>query len=525
MNVARTLAAACVLLSSLAHADIEGAKLYTGPEGMKVTLVRQSGEPAILMYVQGSDSHYDGKVLPVTVEEYDGRMKYGTQRAGREVYPFHAVTSGGRRSYTFYLPGGAREVSLAYDEAGSQALRPEEVLQRYEAQKKDGTLARFMDFNRAAEQASAQEGVSERVKQTQQKCGGHLFPLEVKWATVTDDFLKHYNVASFCGAPLEALAALCESPSARELLVANIKSVECVVGAQLQLSVEGGVARWTTSVDGSNQETFARGALEDAFGGKAPGEPPEGAPAWGKGQSLRELQAVDRTSVCTDGNRYFAVLAPGEQRGQRIYSGKGNVLVEAPDVPWGLSGMFFEPRYPNPRMNPHFRGADLRVYSALEVDREKQSCKLRCGTRELQLQLLPPAQARGVLVGAKIEQGPLEYRPYALLRDDTGRYYFIDKGARRDNERSFRVFVGQKGQLEPQKLTNLVADSLGEVFSTKKGELRLVVNRGEGSSWTQAKKKLELRSVPLEENLPLIYNELGVYQGLRLGTPCDDAPL
>jgi len=28
--------------------------------------------------------------------------------------------------------------------------------------------------------------------------------------------------------------------------------------------------------------------------------------------------------------------------------------------------------------------------------------------------------------------------------------------------------------------------------------------------------------VPVEENLPLIYNELGVYTGARLGTPCDD---
>ena len=37
-----------------------------------------------------------------------------------------------------------------------------------------------------------------------------------------------------------------------------------------------------------------------------------------------------------------------------------------------------------------------------------------------------------------------------------------------------------------------------------------------------AKKAVELCAVPVSENLPLIYNELGVYTGARLGTPCDD---
>jgi hypothetical protein len=33
---------------------------------------------------------------------------------------------------------------------------------------------------------------------------------------------------------------------------------------------------------------------------------------------------------------------------------------------------------------------------------------------------------------------------------------------------------------------------------------------------------VELKVVPITENLPMIYNELGVYSGARLGTPCDD---
>ncbi|HEX8538017.1 MAG TPA: hypothetical protein VF664_11180, partial [Cystobacter sp.] len=64
--------------------------------------------------------------------------------------------------------------------------------------------------------------------------------------------------------------------------------------------------------------------------------------------------------------------------------------------------------------------------------------------------------------------------------------------------------------------------SEGQIFSTKRGDLRLVVEREQPSLWIENKKRTELRAVPIEENMPLIYNELGVYTGARLGTPCDD---
>lgn len=513
----------CWLGAGLAHAGVEGAKLYTGPEGMKVTVVRLSGEPALLLYVQGSESSYDGKALPATAEEEGERTRYCSQREGRDVCPFHAVNRYGARSYVFYPGWNRQEISLQWDEQGSAALKPDDIVKRYEAQKKDGTLAKFMDFNRAAEQAQVHASVAEQVKETAGKCGGAAIPLSVTWASVTDEVLKAYSVASYCGAPHEALSDLCDFPSVREVLKANVTSVECTFGAEVGFTLDNGVVRWTTSTTGSNLKDAARKALEDALGG--PPATAAGAPSWGNGKSLRELQALDRTSVCTDGAGFVAVMAPGE-RGERLYSGSGKALVEALEPAWGVpSGMFLDPRFPNPTANPNFRGSDMRVHSGLEVDQGKQSCELRCGTRTLKLQLLEPGKAREVLLSAKVEPNPQQYGPHALLRDDKGRYYFIDKGLRKDNARSFRVFIGNKGKLEPQKLTNLVADSEGEVFSTKTGQLRLVVDTQDGSTWIQSGKRLHLRAVPISENLPLIYNELGVYQGVRLGTPCDDAPL
>ena len=71
-------------------------------------------------------------------------------------------------------------------------------------------------------------------------------------------------------------------------------------------------------------------------------------------------------------------------------------------------------------------------------------------------------------------------------------------------------------------MTNVVSDSEGQIFSTQSGELRLLLDRVQTSFWIEGGKKSELRSVPLEENYSLIYNELGPYRGQRLGTPCDD---
>jgi len=524
MQVIRWVLAGILSLSGLAHAGVEGAKLYTGPEGMKVTVVRLSGDPSVLLYVQGSDTHYDGKALPATQEADGDRTRYCTQYAGRDMCPFHAVTRYGGRSYVFYPGGNRTEISLQWDEKGSSQLKPEEVVTRYEAQKKDGTLAQFMAFDRPAEQASNEAAITENVTKAQGKCGT-AFPLRVQWASVTDDVLKSYSVASYCSAPLEALETLCDYPSARDVLVKGVKEVSCTFGKEVGFALENGMVRWTTSTSGYNLAQASRKGFEDAFGGAgglAPGSPP-----WGKGQSLRALQVMDSTSVCTDGKGYTVALTPGDdERRGRFYSSSNGALVPVlPEPPFVPHDSFLEPRYPEPSFNPNFRGTDMRVYSSLKVDAEKRSCVLRCGTRSVTLQLLPADKARALLLGATLVPNPQKYGPYALLRDEKGNYYYVEKGLLAENQRSFRVHVGPKGKLRQQKLLNLVSDSEGELFSTRDGELRLLLDQAEGSTWMKSRKKTALRAVPVSENLTLIYNELGVYEGARLGTPCDEAPL
>lgn len=245
-------------------------------------------------------------------------------------------------------------------------------------------------------------------------------------------------------------------------------------------------------------------------------------PPWGKGESLGEQLTLEQTAVCADGKGHYVVLAPHEQKGKQLFYGDGKTFTQVPLPPFGAAGTdFLEPRFLNPTANPNFRGIDWRVYSGVELDKEKNKCELRCGEHTTALTVVEPEKAAKLLKEAKYEPNPQKFVPYALLRDLAGKYYLVERGF--ENEKSFRVHVGPKGAMKLQEMKDIVSDSEGQIFSTKKGELRLVVDKAEAPVWIEgAKKKVELKVVPITENLPMIYNELGVYAGVRLGTPCDD---
>ncbi|WNG50193.1 hypothetical protein F0U60_43245 [Archangium minus] len=244
-------------------------------------------------------------------------------------------------------------------------------------------------------------------------------------------------------------------------------------------------------------------------------------PPWGKAQSLGEKRLLEKTAVCTDGKGHYFTLSPGTDGPNQLFYGDGRTFVQVPLAPYSTT-TFLEPRFVDKSRNPNFRGMDMRVYSDVIVDREKGSCAVRCGERTIPFSFVEPEKAQELLQSASFTENPQKFVPYALLRDSKGIYYLVERGFRPEEENRFRVSIGPKGSLKQQQMINLVSDSEGQIFSTKKGDLRLVVDEKKPSIWIEKKKKLELRAVPVHENLPLIYNELGPYTGVRLGTPCDD---
>ena len=155
------------------------------------------------------------------------------------------------------------------------------------------------------------------------------------------------------------------------------------------------------------------------------------------------------------------------------------------------------------------------------ITREEATGKitLRCGKATEEWTLMAAADSDKLLASAKFVSRLWARQAHFLARDDKGVYVYIDRLREAHGGKGYRIFRGPKGGMKALKMTNVVSDSEGEIFSTKGGELRLISAATE-ASWIARKKATKLVIVPVEENAAMIYSELGVYPG-NLGTPCD----
>lgn len=149
---------------------------------------------------------------------------------------------------------------------------------------------------------------------------------------------------------------------------------------------------------------------------------------------------------------------------------------------------------------------------------------LSCGRgREVEtftLKKLPDADARKVLATASFRKALWQRQAQALARDDSGNYYYVDRMRDEYGGKGHRIFAGPKGGMKELPMTNVVSDSVGEIYATKRGELRFVTDPNK-ATWIKGSVKTELTIIPIDQNIELIYGDLGVYDG-TLGTPCDD---
>jgi hypothetical protein len=228
-------------------------------------------------------------------------------------------------------------------------------------------------------------------------------------------------------------------------------------------------------------------------------------PPWGDGKKLGQKIVLEDTRVCADASGHVVVVTPKELRDSRTqyYSGTAAELAASPEG----NGTLFDHRQTN---------------SVARVVVEGEQCVITCGERVVKLPLMKQEQAVALLLAARYVPRPHQRVPYSLLRDTKGNYYFVDRSRLPGEEKNFRLYVGPKGNLVLQKMTNVVNDTTGDIFSTKSGDLRLLIDREKTSEWVAGGARTPLRLVPVDENLHLIYAELGVYAGQRLGTPCDD---
>lgn len=173
-----------------------------------------------------------------------------------------------------------------------------------------------------------------------------------------------------------------------------------------------------------------------------------------------------------------------------------------------LDRVFWEPRVTAP-------------YQASFAYKKGEGLTVQCSTRNTALQPLAAAAAATLLQKAQFFAPRWNHYAYALARDTAGRYYYVDNQREPPNSKSFRLWAGLKGAMRPQRMVNVVSDSEGDIFATRSGSLRLVLDKHE-TSWVKGARKTSLTYLAVEDNHVLIYTDLGVYTGQPLGTPCDD---
>jgi hypothetical protein len=221
----------------------------------------------------------------------------------------------------------------------------------------------------------------------------------------------------------------------------------------------------------------------------------------------------DKLILLTDGKQHFVAVVPFGDFSSHLYYGDGKRFY-AQRVGSGSSEgtEAWDRTFWEPRVTALWQGG---------VGLRKGKYAVQCGDRVTELKQVDAEEQAKMLAAASFFAPLWNHRAYALARDNKGIYYFVDRLREPENNKSFRLFAGPRGNLKPLKMTNVVSDSQGDIFTTKKGELRLVLDR-KHSVWFAGKAETELVYLPLEDNRIMIYTDLGVYAGQRLGTPCDD---
>jgi hypothetical protein len=249
-----------------------------------------------------------------------------------------------------------------------------------------------------------------------------------------------------------------------------------------------------------------------AAAGLTPGAPAVAAPT-ALDDTVDIGPVKDKLRILSDGKNHYIAVVPFETGDVHFFYGDGKafyaqrVFASGSEATVSFSNSFWEPRVSAP-------------YKASFEYREK-TYTLQCDDRKTEFKRVPDAEAKNVLDGAKFYKPRWKRQAYLLARDNKGRYYYVDRMREPEGNKNFRLFVGPKGSIKLQKMVNIVSDSEGDIFSTKTGELRLVLNRNE-STWIEKKTPTKLIPVPVEDNHVMIYTDLGVYTGEPLGTPCDD---
>lgn len=236
---------------------------------------------------------------------------------------------------------------------------------------------------------------------------------------------------------------------------------------------------------------------------KAPRSPLADAPLAGKPD-------LSKLIVLADGEGRYLATIPFD-RDDALFSGDAKALYKQRLHGGGSEGTiafsksFWEPR--------------ARYPAAASLDFRNGKYTLTCGEKATELKRLSAAETKKFLARAKLYDVRWQRKAYALARDDEGTYFYVDQARQPEDNADFTLYVGNQGQLVGSVPDVLVHDNSGDILRAAGGKLKL--SRAGEAEWIAGPGRTRLQHLPVEDNVRLIYLQLGAYQGLPLGTPCD----
>ncbi len=206
-----------------------------------------------------------------------------------------------------------------------------------------------------------------------------------------------------------------------------------------------------------------------------------------------------KLKVLEDGKKHYIVLQPFADPYEHFYYGDGKEFWLQRVRGGGRSGEeSFDRSFWEPRVDKN---------SSFGFRNGKYT--LDCGDRTTEFKPLTEGDAGKILDAAKFWKARWKRQAYALARDNTGKYYYVDRMREPEGNKNFRLYVGPKGSMKIAKMTNVVSDSAGDIFATKTGELRLVLNKSE-TMWMKAKAQTKLIFLPIDSNVSILYTVHGL---------------
>ena len=490
----------------VAPVTVKRTTVFTGKGGIEVIVLELEGDRTLIQ-TTGASCAGDGLVLEHRRETAWNRFRYVTTVDGDSWVTFSRDLGSGAM---LAAPPGLENVSLPVERsARSAAVDVQALLRLHREQTADGRIAKLQRFDRARRERLIGKRIRKALDDVEEECRSK-HKLEVSWAGVTDARLFGMNprLPQGCGEILLQVVHLCRAqPSPRDLF-SRFDTIRCRYGGAVAVRALGKTLELTASLQ-ANESKHQNDGHRALVQLRSAREKP-----------LKAEMLLDQTYVCFADKGRVIIVAPGDSPHWGVSYGDGATFTNDRTKWRPYPTWFFDPRQFNKDNDPKYFGHDLRYYSHVNADPARQTCSVTCGERVTRLKPASRLETEAIVEKAVFKTPP-QREAYALARDQAGTYFYVDRGAEKGGERDFRVFRGPRGKTKPLKMKDIVSDSEGDIFSTQDGKLRLLLSKSE-AQWITRGKTRSLVLLPVKENYGLIYNELGVYLGERLGVPCDD---